>query len=147
MERITATHWAHAVGDVPFDHSLAVLASLWGYSGSELEQSLRDGGLALYRSLEGRALLHWVSVDAEHAVARVQLFGAGDVDGVRDLLSRLERQHHVRRTCSYLFPWERDEACVLEALGFEREAILRQHVYARGGAQDLWVYGRLSEDA
>jgi len=143
MERVTAAKGAAAIGRVPFDHSFAVLASLWGYSSTELDVSLDEGVLAVYQSGAGSALLHFVSLDRVHAVATVQLWGAGDVTVVRDMLRRFERQQQVGRTCSYLFPWESGERAALESLGFAHEATLRQHVYARGSAQDLLVFGRL----
>lgn len=145
MKCLTVADGVGAIGRVPFDHSFGVLASLWGYSDAELEASLEEGALALYQSDDGRTLLRFASLDRVHAVATVQVWGAEDVAGVRDVLRAHERQQRIQRVCAYLFPWERAECGMLESLGFIVEATLRQHVYARGATQDLLVLGRLVE--
>lgn len=144
MKRIRQIGAAERGTEVPVDHSMSVLASIFGYSRSELDVSLQEDGLVWYRTSPGHLLLQLASVDVEQAIGRVQLWGRGDVDDLLKGLKSLEGQYRLDRLCSYVFPWEQDEMDTLQAAGFAHEATYRQHVYVRGCLQDLLVFGRVS---
>lgn len=129
------------------DRSYFALAAIHGYSCSELEAAMADGLLQQFAAEEDgqRLLLSLHDVDPAQGHARIQLHGERVTRGLRAFLALLMAQLGVQRLYSYVFTHEAGEISVLSALGFEREAVLRQHVYLRGSYLDLCIYGLLGE--
>ncbi len=125
------------------DGSLVALSTVFGYSRSELEAWLRDPASLLFADADGGLLVQVADVDRGNAMARVQLCGRGEAAPVEGLLAALGSDFGLERLYSYLFPWESDERALLLQLGCLHEATFREHLYARGGYQDIEVYGRL----
>lgn len=124
--------------------SMFVLTSQFGNSRSEWEQQI-DDGCNIYISTDGALLLQIAYVDSEQASARFQLCGTTGLDALNSFLNRLVIDCSIDKLYSYVFPWESEEIDVLKRLGFDLEAILREHLYLLGSFQDIEVYGRMED--
>lgn len=127
--------------------SLFALTSRFGNSRSELEQQLEDASSHLYLTPDEVLLLEIAHIDHDQSAVRFQLCGTTGLESLRAFLNGVIREQGVNRLYSYVFPWETDEIDLLTRLGFEREAVLRQHLFLAGAFQDIEVYGRLEEVA
>jgi hypothetical protein len=123
-------------------HSFVVLASLYGYSRTELDCELSVEGNGLYVDDGANLLIRICDVDLEQASLRVQFCGEDQPGRVDTALRRLCSGMGIERIYSYLFPWEAREIALLAGLGFAREAVLREHVQLRGRLCDIEIYGR-----
>lgn len=123
-------------------HSFVVLASLYGYSRTELDCELSAEGNGLYVDDGEKLLTRICDVDLEQASLRVQFCGEAQADRVDAALRRLCAGMGIERIYSYLFPWEAREIALLAGLGFSREAVLREHVQFKGQLCDIEIYGR-----
>lgn len=125
-------------------HSFFALQSVHGYSLSELQSVFADAPPLWFADEPAHAasLLQLSDIDAQQGHARVQLYGDpphGWLRGVCHLLGHIT----APRLYAYVFA---DEACEVQALGrvgFQREAVFRQHVYLAGEFRDVHAYGWL----
>lgn len=131
-----------ALSDEVSQHSFMVLASLYGYSRSELDCELSAPGSGIYVDDRTQLLVRIADVDPEQASLRVQFCGEGNAKDVGGALRQLYSGLGVERIYSYLFPWELREIGLLTSLGFAREAVLREHVQFKGQLRDIEIYGR-----
>ena len=124
------------------ERSLFALSTVFGYSRSELEVWLASPNCRLFVDAASGLLVDVAEIDREQAMARVQVCGTGEIEPVQRLLAELQEGLMLDRLYSYVFPWESDEIGLLLDLGYVREASFREHLYVRGGFQDIEVYGR-----
>ncbi len=123
------------------------LSSIHGYSASELNVMLRDQTVQHFIDSEQEmALLVAVdALDVTQGHARIQVYGNSRHDELVRFLPLVMQSCRVQRLYSYVFPHEHGEIALLTALGFEREAVFREHVFIAGGYIDLLVYGLLKD--
>lgn len=117
------------------------LSSLHGYSRSELLAMLDDGDARQWISRSPEFLVSVHGVDQAQGHARIQLFSRDQSVDLGAAVPAMMRSLRVTRLYSYVFPDEVLEQSSLTAMGFEREAVFRSHVFKNGLYQDVLVYG------
>lgn len=130
-----------------YKHSISLLASVHGFSVSELEVSISDYDAIYYCDdiQTPNALVSITCVDRAQETAQMQLCGELGQDASMFNFLKVKEKFQVRRLYSFVFPWETLEISSLIKLGFHQEAVFREHVYIDGKYQDLLVYGLVDE--
>ena len=132
-DRLPAATWS----------SLISLTSRSGLSNSEWDALLSMPNHAYYIAPTLDFLVELTRVDVKYAALSFSLHGAPTENIFGTWLKNTMEKTGCSKAYGYLFDWETREAQGLERLGFEREAIFREHVYTRDGYQNLLVFGLL----
>jgi hypothetical protein len=125
--------------------SLVTLASKFGMSKSELAEWLDSAAHQLFANIDAGWIIEIIEVDRFRAILRFHLHGAGDSYSVGNFLNLCQQQTATTKVYCYVFPHETQERQCLQTLGFELEAVFRQHINVQGRYEDLLVYGRADE--
>lgn len=150
MKRLSEEHLPHLIEKYKGirTSSYFCLPSVHGYSESELAELLSSGaGVQFADDVDNPSMLVSVEViDRAQGHARVQFHGAG-CDELKSFLDNLMISLGIQRLYSYVFPVENKENHLLLSLGFDREAVFREHVFVNGEYMDVIVYGLIREAA
>lgn len=131
-------------------HSYFLLSSVHGFSMSELQVSIDDPAVFQYLDATGEecTLVSFMSIDRLQGVAQIQICGeCRQPFGIQNQIRKFRENTGVRRLYSYVFPWEVQEIQNLKSLGFQHEAVFREHIYIDGKYRDIWVFGVVEGDA
>lgn len=123
--------------------SLISLTSRFGLSNSEWDALLSMPNHGYYVAPTLDFIVELTRVDIKYAALSFSLHGVPAENVFGTWLKNAMEKTGCSKAYGYLFDWEKREAEGLERLGFEREAIFREHVQTRDGYQNLLVYGLL----
>lgn len=125
--------------------SLISLTSRLGLSNSEWDALLSVPNHSYYVAPTLDFLVELTRVDIKYAALSFSLHGVPDENVFGTWLQNAMIKTGCSKAYGYLFDWETQEAQGLKRLGFECEAVFREHVYTRDGYQNLLVYGLLGD--
>jgi hypothetical protein len=124
--------------------SYMTLLSSHGFSLTEVAVLLGQAKSSYMRMTADECLLlSLFDLDTTSRQARLQLCSAGNPVPPVAFVDQLVRQNALARIVSHVFADEYVEIALLQAMGFQQEAVFREHLYTNGGHQDVIVYGRL----
>lgn len=147
MIKLTPNHLPLIQEQLPYItwSSLISLTSRFGLSNSEWNALLSTPNHSYYVAPTLDFLVELTRVDIKYAALSFSLHGVPVENVFGTWLQDAMKKTGCSKAYCYLFDWETREAKGLERLGFEREAVFREHIYTRDGYQNLLVYGLLGD--